>query len=119
MEKTMKRFDGSAYCVGGFISSSVRRLVLICSLTAFAYGQGAPEVTTNIQVENLVFYMDQHGDATKIGTLPGPAPTDPQLGLPLRRYAIIADVVSFGGRPAAGTFLAHGIVVAPSNAPQP
>ena len=95
----------------------MRRFILLFPVLTF--GQVATEVTTNVQLENLVFYMDQHGDATKIGTLPGPASTDPQLGAALRRYAIIADVVSVGGRPAAGTFLAHGIVVAPSNAPQP
>jgi hypothetical protein len=88
-------------------------------LPSLAFAQLASEVTTNVQLENLVFYMDQHGDATKIGTLPGPVPTDPQLGAALRRYAIIADVVSVGGKQAAGTFLASGIVVAPSNAAQP
>jgi hypothetical protein len=73
-----------------------------------------------VQLENLVFYLDQHGDATRIGTLPGITPVDPQLGLAsLRRYAIIADVSSVGGKPATGTFLAHGLALNPSSAPQP
>lgn len=95
---------------------------LLCfslAVGALALAQAPRDVTTNVQLENLVFYMDQHGDATKIGSLPGPAPLDPQLGFALRRYAIIADITSIGGKPAAGTFLAHGVAIAPSNAPQP
>src|SRR5438128_9217760 len=92
--------------------ASMRRFLLLFPMLTF--GQVTPEVTTNVQLENFVFYVDQHGDATRIGTLPGPVPMDPQLGVALRRYAIVADVVSVGGRPAAGTFLAHGIVVSPS-----
>lgn len=89
---------------------------LLFFLPALAMCQVTPEITTNIQLENFVFYMDQHGDATKIGTLPGPVPTDPQLGSALRRYAIIADIVSVGGKPAAGTFFAQGTVIGPINA---
>jgi uncharacterized protein (TIGR03437 family) len=93
--------------------------VLIFLLPALAMCQVAPEVTTNIQLENFVFYMDQHGDATKIGTLPGPVPIDPQLGVALRRYAIIADIVSVGGKPAAGTFFAQGSAIGTINADFP
>lgn len=91
-------------------------LRLLFFLPALAMCQVSPEITTNIQLENFVFYMDQHGDATKIGTLPGPVPTDPQLGFALRRYAIIADIVSVGGKPAAGTFFAQGTVIGAINA---
>lgn len=84
-------------------------LILFLLTGALVWGQAAPEIATNVQLENMVFYLDQHGDATRIGTLPGPAPTDPQLGSALRRYVIIADVASVGGKPAAGAFLAHGL----------
>ncbi len=92
----------------------MRRLLFL--IPALAMCQVAPEITTNIQLENFVFYMDQHGDATKFGTLPGPVPTDPQLGMALRRYAIVADIVSVGGKPAAGTFFAQGTVIGQVNA---
>ena len=95
----------------------MRRFMLLFPVLALS--QIAPEVTTNVQLENLVFYMDQHGDATKLGTLPAATPTDPQLVGPLRRYAIVADVTSVGDKPAAGTFLAHAVTVSPSNAPNP
>ena len=96
----------------------MRRLFLLFPVLTF--GQVAPEVTTNVQLDNLVFYLDQHGDATKIATLPGLTPTDPQLGFAVRRYTIIADVSSVGGKPAAGTFLAHGLALGtPSSDPQP
>ncbi|MBL8227086.1 MAG: hypothetical protein JNL98_01360 [Bryobacterales bacterium] len=92
----------------------MRRLLFL--IPALAMCQVTPEITTNIQLENMVFYVDQHGDATKFGTLPGPVPADPQLGFPLRRYAIIADIVSVGGKPAAGTFFAQGTVIGLINA---
>lgn len=95
------------------------RFFLLLVIGALGFGQSALDLTTNVQLENLVFYMDQHGDATKIGTLPGPTPIDPQLGRALRRYVIVADVTSVGGKPAAGTFLAHGLVISPSSGPMP
>ncbi len=89
---------------------------LLIFLPALVMCQVTPDVTTSIRLENFVFYMDQHGDATKFGTLPGPVPIDPQLGTALRRYAIVADIVSVDGKPAAGTFFAQGTVVGSVNA---
>ena len=59
------------------------RFFLFLVIGGLALGQSAQDVSTNVQLENLVFYMDQHGDATKIGTLAGPVPLDPQLGTAL------------------------------------
>ncbi|HKE25467.1 MAG TPA: hypothetical protein VKB88_24075 [Bryobacteraceae bacterium] len=124
----MKRFSLLPdFSLPALISNSTARLNLCRAILrhllflvpVLASAQVAPDVSTNIQLENFVFYMDQTGDATKFGTLPGPVPTDPQLGVALRRYAIIADITSIGGKPAAGTFLAYGIVISPSSAPQP
>lgn len=95
------------------------RIFLFLVIGGLALGQGLGDVSTNVQLENFVFYMDQHGDATKIGTLTGPVPVDPQLGTALRRYTIIADIISVGGKPATGTFLTHGLVINASSASQP
>lgn len=91
----------------------------LLALPILALAQVAPEVTTTVQLENFVFYKDETGDATKLGSLPGPVPIDPQIGWPFRRYAIVADVVAVGGRPAAGTFLAQGVALNTSNAAEP
>lgn len=87
------------------------KILLFLLPVALAFGQAVPEVTTDVQLENFVFYMDQNGDGTRISSMPGPVPFDPQLGGTLRRYAIIADVVSIGGKPAIGTFIAHGVAL--------
>ena len=50
---------------------------------------------------------------------PGITPLDPALGTAFRRYVIIADIVSVGGKAAAGTFFAHGMALGISNAPDP
>ena len=84
-----------------------------------AFGQVAPEVTLNVELQDFVWYIDKSGDATKYATVPGITPAPAEIGGAFRRYLIVADLVSVGGKPATGTFFAHGIAISTSNEPQP
>jgi hypothetical protein len=84
-----------------------------------AIGQVAPDFALNVQMENWVFYLDHTGDPATYGTVQGITPVPAGTQFAFRKYLIVADVVSVDGKPATGTFLAHGIAVNPSNALQP
>src|SRR5690349_9129363 len=90
--------------------------LLFLFIPILAFAQDAPEATINVQLQNLVFYQDQTGDATRYGTSPNSTPVD--MAKPLQRYVIIADLVSIGSKPATGTFFAHGITIG-ATSPQP
>jgi len=79
------------------------------------FGQTAPAVILSVNIENVVIYQQDSGDATKFATIPTIVPPPP-----IRNFAPviwIADIVAVNGKPAKGTWTVRGTIVSRGTAP--
>jgi hypothetical protein len=98
------------------------KTVFATALCAAAYSQpslaqGAPPVILNVDIENVVQYVDDTTDFTKLATVPGATVGGAPLNF--RRFIILADIVAVNGTPAKGTLVesARAITMRPSPTP--
>lgn len=92
--------------------------VLLTLLTcALGHGQGQSPTILEIDVANRVNYWSDVFDTTKFAT--DPTATTPVAGRNFRRLLQLSDIVAVNGKPAKGTHVLNGQVIALSVAPNP
>src|SRR5436190_125106 len=98
----------------------LRRIFSIGALLGAAFigivgGQTAPAVILSVNIENVVIYQQDFGDATRFATVPTivPAPA-------IRNFVPViwlADIVAVNGKPAKGTWTVRGTLLSRGTAP--
>ena len=87
------------------------------SVSVSSFAQNAPNSIIAVDIENVVIYQQDTGDATKFATNPNiVAPP------PIRNFVPviwIADVVAVNGKPAKGTWTVRGTLLSRATAPTP
>ena len=83
---------------------------LVLALAAFyaptISGQTAPPAILAVDLENLVSYLQDTGDPGKFAT--SSSRVTPAVPRNFAPFVFVADVVAVNGKPARGTFTAHG-----------
>ena len=77
--------------------------------------QTAPAVMLSVNIENVVIYQQDFGDATRFATVPSIVPAPP-----IRNFVPVvwlADIVAVNGKPAKGTWTVRGTLVSRGTAP--
>ena len=84
-----------------------RIAMMFCVMVAChaAYGQSVPSAVLQVDVQNLVAYIEDTADGTKFATLPNVTPAV----TPKNFYSAvqIGDIVAVNGQPAKGTLTIH------------
>jgi uncharacterized protein (TIGR03437 family) len=91
--------------------------LLATALTGPAPGQTAPAVILSVDIQNVVIYQQDFGDATRFATDPNKVAPPP-----IRNFAPVvwvADIVAVNGKPAKGTWTVRGTLVARSTTLSP
>ena len=98
------------------------RKQIITALFVATFGRALalePQLTTlDIEWQNAVGYLGDVADPTKFATSPTPLTFNPNVN-DFAAFVAIADIVSVNGRPARGTWILTGRVVATSPNPVP
>ena len=83
----------------------------------FCLAQGPAPVILSVDVENVVQYVDDTTDLTKIATVPGPTVGGAPLNF--RKFIFVGDIVAVNGAPAKGTFVASARAITMRPTPTP
>jgi uncharacterized protein (TIGR03437 family) len=79
--------------------------------------QEAPPVILTVDVENVVQYIDDNTDFTKLATVPGP--TVGSASQNFRKFVILGDIVGVNGKPVKGTLVENSRAITMRPSPSP
>lgn len=87
----------------------------VSAFSVTSFGQSAPATVLAVDLENIVIYLQDTGDATKYAT-------DPKIVTPpaIRNFVPViwlADIVAVNGKPAKGTWTVRGTLLSRGTAP--
>ena len=102
------------------MSSARTILAAILAFTTFrpeAIAQVAPPVILEVDLDNVVQYIDDTTDFAKLGSVSGP--TAGGASLNFRKFIILADIVAVNGKPAKGLLIENARAITLRPAPTP
>ena len=83
----------------------------------FCLAQGAPPVILTVDVTNVVQYIDDTTDFTKLATVP--SSTAGAASQNFRKFVIMGDIVGVNGKPAKGTLVENSRAITMRPSPTP